>query len=229
MVFEVPEEDLGFEQKVTKETKGVRREQRISEDFRSFVFGEFAPLAGGEVGKELELADGDAEEAEGWVVDGGGHFSDLAIAAFVEGEFEPAGGDVLADADRGIAGGDEEGCGSGRDGRAARAPWFWVDAGGLGGEGLAAFDDNAGAKFFEGGLGDFAFDLGPVGAGVGVFGVEELGVEAGFVGEEEEAFAVAVEAAERVDGFWEAEFGQGALSGVVGGELGEDAVGFVQC
>jgi hypothetical protein len=236
LVFEVPAEDLGFEQKVTKETKGVRREQRISdlkleisEDFRSFVFGEFAPLAGGEVGGEMELADGDAEEAEGGVGDGGGHFADLAVAAFLEGEFEPAGGDVQADADRGIAGGDEEGCGSGRDGRAARAPWFWVDAGGLGGEGLAAFDEDAGAELLEGGLGEFAFDLGPVSAGVGVFGVEEMGVESGLVGEKEEAFAVAVEAAERVDGFREAEFGQGALSGVVGGELGEDAVGFVQC
>ena len=176
MVFEVPEEDLGFEQKVTKETKGVRREQRISEDFRSFVFGEFAPLAGGEVGGEMELADGDAEEAEGGMADGGGHFADLAVAAFVEGEFEPAGGDVRADADRGGAGGDEEGCGSGRDGRAARAPWFRVDAGGLGGEGLAAFDDDAGAELLQGGLGDFAFDLGPVGAGVGVFWVEEIGV-----------------------------------------------------
>jgi hypothetical protein len=177
----------------------------------------------------MELADGDAEEAEGGMADGSGHFADLAVAAFVEGEFEPAGGDVLADADRGIAGWDKEGCGSGRDGRDARAPWFWVDAGGLGGEGLASFYDNSGAELLEGGFGDFAFDLGPVGAGVGVFGVEEIGVESGFVGEKEEAFAVAVEAAERVDGFREAEFGQGALSGVVGGELGEDAVGFVQC
>jgi hypothetical protein len=64
---------------------------------------------------------------------------------------------------------------------------------------------------------------------VGVFWVEEIGVESGLVGEKEEAFAVAVEAAERVDVFWEMELGQGALSGVIGGELGEDAVGFVQC
>jgi hypothetical protein len=146
------------------------------------------------------------------VGDGCGHFADLAVAAFVEGEFEPAGGDVLADADRGIAGGN-----------------VGVDAFGFSGEGCFSFDEDAGAKLFEGGLGEFAFDVGPVSAGVGVFGVEEIGVESGFVGEKEEAFAVAVEAAERVDGFREAEFGQGALSGVVGGELGEDAVGFVQC
>ena len=48
----------------------MRREQRISdlkleisEDFRSLGGGEFAPLTGGEVGGEMELADGDAEEA----------------------------------------------------------------------------------------------------------------------------------------------------------------------
>lgn len=213
----------------------MRREQRISdlkleisEDFRSLVFGEFAPLAGGEVGGELELADGGAEEAEGGVPDGGGHFAHLAVAAFLQDEFEPRCGDVFTVADGRVARGEEEGCGADGDGRAARAPWFWVDAGGLGGEGLVAFDEDAGAEFFEGGLGDFAFDLGPVGAGVGVFWVEEIGVESGFVGEKEEAFALAVEAAEGVDVFREAEFGQGALSGVVGGELGEDAVGFVQ-
>jgi hypothetical protein len=81
----------------------------------------------------------------------------------------------LADADRGIARGD-----------------VGVDFFGLGGEGLAAFYNKAGAEFLEGGIVDFAFDLGPVGAGVGLLGVEELGVESGFVGEKEEAFAVAV-------------------------------------
>jgi len=102
-----------------------------------------------------------------------------------------------------------------------------MDLLGLGREGFLAFYDNAGAELFQGGLGDFAFDLGPVGAGVGVGWVEEFGVESGFVGEKEEAFAVAVEAAEGVDVLGEMEFGQGALSGVVRRELGEDAVGFV--
>jgi hypothetical protein len=160
----------------------------------------------------MELADGDAEEAEGGVAGGGGHFADLAVAPFLEGEFEPAGGDVLADTDRGIAGGE-----------------VGVDLMGLGGEGLASFYDNAGAELLEGGLGDFAFDLGPVSAGVRVFRVEEFGVEAGFVGEKQESFTVAVETAEGVDAFGKTEFGERALSGVVGRELGEDAVGFVQC
>ena len=62
------------------------------------------PLAGGEVGREMEMADGDSEEAEGREADRCSHFADLAVAAFVEGEFEPRCGDVLSAADRGIAG-----------------------------------------------------------------------------------------------------------------------------
>jgi len=63
---------------------------------------------------------------------------------------------------------------------------------------------------------------------VGVCWVEEFGVESGLVGEKEESFAVAVEAAEGVDVLGEMEFGEGALSGMVGGELGEDSMGFVE-
>jgi hypothetical protein len=63
---------------------------------------------------------------------------------------------------------------------------------------------------------------------VRVFRIEEFGVEAEFVGEKKESFAVAVEAAEGVDILGEMEFGEGALSGMVGGELGEDSVGLVE-
>jgi hypothetical protein len=167
-------------------------------------------LAGGEFGWEVELADGDPEEAEGWVADAGGHFADLAVAAFVQGEFEPAGRDALTLADGRIAG-----------------RKVGVDAFGPSWESSAAFYDNTGAELLQGGVSDFAFDLGPVGAGVGVFGVEKFGVQAGFVGEKEKAFAIAVEAAEGVDAGGKLEFGQGALSGVVRRELREDAVGFV--
>ncbi len=160
---------------------------------------------------KMEVADGRAEKAESGMAGGGGHFADLAVAAFLEGEFEPAGGDVLADSDRGIAR---------RDVR--------MDLLGLGGEGFLAFYDNAGAELLNGGLGDFAFDLGPVGAGVGLLWVEELRVQSRLVGEKEESFAISVEAAEGVDVWGETELGQGALSGVVGGELGEDAEGFVE-
>jgi hypothetical protein len=70
--------------------------------------------------------------------------------------------------------------------------------------------------------------LGPIGAVVSVLRIEEFGVESGFVGEKEESFAVTVETSERVDVWWKTEFGEGTLSGVVGRELGEDAVGLVE-
>ncbi len=158
----------------------------------------------------MEVSDGYSEEAEGWVAGRGGHFADLAVAAFVQGEFDPAGRDVLTVA----------------DGRIARRK-VGVDALGPSWESFAAFYDNAGAELLQGGFSDFAFDLGPVGAGMGVFGVEKFGVQAGFVGEKKKAFAVAVKAAEGVDAGGKLEFGQGALSGVVRRELREDAVGFV--
>jgi len=54
----------------------------------------------------MEVADRYSQEAEGWEADGCGHFTDLAIAAFLEGECDPRRGDVLADADGGITGQD---------------------------------------------------------------------------------------------------------------------------
>ncbi len=159
----------------------------------------------------MEVADGHAEKAEGGMAGGGGHFADLAVAAFLEGEFEPAGGDVLAGADGGIAR---------RDVR--------MDLLGLGGEGFLAFYDNAGAESLQRAFSHLPFHLRPVGAGVGVFWIEEFRVQSRFVGEKEESFAISVEAAEGIDVLWEIEFGESALSGVVGGELGEDAEGFVE-
>ena len=98
---------------------------------------------------------------------------------------------------------------------------------GLGGESCFSFDDDTIAQFLQRIVGHLSFDLGPVSAGVGVFGIEEFRVEAGFVGQKKESFAVAVEAAEGVDVFRDTEFGQRALSGMVWRELRKDAVGFV--
>ena len=137
----------------------------ISEDFRSLGFGEFAPLAGGEVGREMEVADGHPEEAEGWVAGRGGHFADLAVAAFVQGEFDPVGRDVLTVA----------------DGRIARGK-VGVDVLGLGGKSSFSFDDDSMAELLQRVFGHLPFDLRPVSAGVGVFRVEKFGVQSGFVG-----------------------------------------------
>ena len=98
------------------------------------------------------MTDGYSEEAESWKADSGGHFADLAVTAFVKGEFEPAGGDVLTVADGRVAG------------RKVR-----VDALGSSREGFTTFYDNAAAELLQGGFGDFAVDLSPICAGMDVF------------------------------------------------------------
>lgn len=91
---------------------------------------------------------------------------------------------------------------------------------------------HAGGEAGEGVGGGDAFDEGPVFAFVGVARIEQAGVEAGLVGKEEEAFAVGVETAERVNAGRQArraEIGEGFPRGTgLGGELREDAVGFVE-
>jgi hypothetical protein len=131
----------------------------ISEDLGSFGFGEFAPLAWGEVPGEMELADSDAYEAEGWKADAGGHFADLAVAAFVEDEFDPTGRDVLTEA----------------DGRIARGK-VGVYTFGFGRECYFSFDDDTLAQFLQCIIRYPPFDLRPISAGMGVFWIEKFGV-----------------------------------------------------
>ena len=51
----------------------------------------------------MEVADFDADEAEGWMPNGSGHATNLAIFSFDELEFEPRGGNGFAEADGRIA------------------------------------------------------------------------------------------------------------------------------
>jgi len=91
---------------------------------------------------------------------------------------------------------------------------------------------DTGSEESEGIRGGHAFDEGPVFAFVGVARIEQAGVKAGFVGEEQEALAVGVEATEGINARWQvrrAEIGEGFPSGAgLGGELREDAVGFMK-
>lgn len=90
-------------------------------------------------------------------------------------------------------------------------------------------DEEAALELGQGFWSGDAFDLSPVFAEVAVGGVQEFLIEGGFVAEEEEAFAIGVEAADGVDVFWEVECGEcGPLGVGLRGELGEGAVGFVE-
>ncbi len=104
----------------------------VGKDRISLGFGEFAPTAGGEV-LHMEVADGYPEEAEGWMAGGGGHFADLAVAAFTQGEFDPTGGNIFPLA----------------NGRVTRRN-IGMELFGFGGKGFASFDNNAGAELLEG-------------------------------------------------------------------------------
>ena len=99
-------------------------------DGMALVFRQLAPLAGSEAWGEMELTDGDAEEPESREAGGGSHFADLAVTAFAQGEFDPAGWDVQTMA----------------DGWIARSK-VGVDGCHLGGAGHGSFEDDATAQF----------------------------------------------------------------------------------
>jgi len=171
-------------------------------------------VGGGREAFEPQGPDGDADQAQGGQAGGGGHAADLAVAAFDEGEFEPGGGNGGAEADGRGAGGQVR---------------LEVELADLSGAGEVVLNADAAAEEFEGFGGWAAFDLGPVGAGVGEAGIGEAVLEGAIGGEQEEAFGVAVEAAGGVDvGDLEVVREGGVGSTGLRGELGEDAVGFVE-
>ena len=53
--------------------------------------------------------------------------------------------------------------------------------------------------------------MSPVGAEMGVFRVEQAGVEPGFVAEKEESFRIRIKSTKRINIFWESKFSQGSV------------------
>jgi len=140
----------------------------------------------------------------------------LAVFSFAELEAEPGVDDFLADADGGISRGER---------------WGLFERLSAAGEAAMAFDDEgSAAELGEGGVIWLSFDEDKVAAAMLIAGVKEAVFERFFVGKEEEAFGVHVEAAEGEALGWEVEFFERALSFVagVGVELAENTVGFVE-
>lgn len=213
---------------------GLGASSGSGEDGLAFGGGEDAPVTRGQ-GTEPELADADADEAEGGVSDGGGHAADLSVFAFVEFEGDPAIRHGFAVSDGRVAcGQDERGLGAEGDGVLGGVGpgredlGWWFEETGAAGSGEVVADAHAAFELAEGFRGWDAFDLDPVFARVCVARVEDTCGEGGFIGEEEKAFGVGVEAADGVDAGWEPELCEGQLAGVIGCELGEDAAGFVE-
>ncbi len=63
---------------------------------------------------------------------------------------------------------------------------------------------------------------------MGVFRVEQTGVEPGFVAEKEEAFRIRIKSTKGVNIFWESKLSQGAVGGAIWGKLGNYPNGFVK-
>lgn len=146
--------------------------------------------------------------------DRGGHAADLAVFAFHELEREPGVGNVFAKANRRVA---------------RRQRGWWLETSNVARARGVVADPDAAFEFRESaGIGN-VLDLCPVFAAMPAVGVEQSGIEARFVAQEEQAFGVGVEAPERINVFRERELGERApaRSGL-GSELRKDTVGFMK-
>ena len=63
---------------------------------------------------------------------------------------------------------------------------------------------------------------------MGVFRVEQAGVEPGFVAEKEEAFRIRIKSTKGVNIFWKSKLSQGAVGGAIWCELGNHSIGFMK-
>jgi hypothetical protein len=131
-----------------------------------------------------QATDGDTDKAQSREAHGGAHPPHLPVPALIQNQFYPAIRDVCTETDGRVAEGDERGR---------------VEEAGEGGPGAVVADGDAGGESAKGLGGDDAFDLRPVSTRMREAGVGEEVLEAAVVGEEEEAFAVEVEAAGGID------------------------------
>ena len=133
---------------------------------------------------EFDVADAGADQAQCRQSDRRGHAAHLAVAAFVDGEFDPAIRHGFAEA----------------HGRIARPQPRWrVDASRVGGQGHAVIEHHAAAKLRELFITRFAFDLNGVSLARLGFRIGETLHQRAFVGEQQQSFAVVVETARRIN------------------------------
>jgi hypothetical protein len=140
-----------------------------------------------------------------------GHAPYLAIAAFVDGELEPSGGDIGTVADGGIA----------------RPQLRFRHQPGRGGGGLAVFQFHPRAQGLQGVFIRFAFHLYPVGLGQFVAGMADTVLQIAVVGEDHQALAVAIEAAGGIEPLVGDKIRQGGAVFPIG-KLAQDVIGFIE-
>lgn len=162
---------------------------------------------------EIQFPDFCPDQPQGRVTDDGRHFSDLTIFSFREFQTDPTVGDVFTEPDRGIPR---------RQGR------LRIQKPSPAGKGGSSFDDDTLRKLLQTVCSRYALDLGPVGAGVALFRIQQPAVQARFIAEEKKSLGVRIQPADGIDVFGKAELGEGSVRGSVRRELGKDAVGLME-
>lgn len=144
----------------------------------------------------------------------GGHAAHLTVFALGELKREPGIGNAFAKPDRRIA---------------RRQGWWRVERSNAAAARGVVADPDAAFEFCQSdGIGD-ALDLRPVFAAMAALRIEEIGVEARLVAQEQQTLGVGIETPERVNVFRKREFGERAPArSDFGSELRKDAVGFVK-
>lgn len=143
-----------------------------------------------------------------------GHSPNLPIFAFDQFEAQPTCRDGFAYAD-------------GRHARGKLRRRFKYPR--TAGKRFAALEDQSFTQIAQRiGIGN-SFHLGPVFAFVSAPGMKQSLVQPWLVAQQEQSFRIGVEAAKRVDALRKSEFRKRAVGRAVWRELGENAIGFVEC
>ena len=148
-----------------------------------------------------------ADKAQCWKADRGGHVPNLAVFALGQGDFYPGCGNVCPKTNRRMA---------------------WPKIFGFRDDfrsaflGAVAFDEHPVFQFLNGRFGNLPFYLDQIGSRVSVFRVEKLVDEFSVVGQKERALAVVVEPTRRINAFGKVELVQSPVVSF-GSELAEDA------
>jgi hypothetical protein len=128
-------------------------------------------------------AHGVANQAQGGEADVGGHAANLAVASFIKGDFQPAGGNGFAFANRRVA---------------RPQPLRLIHAFNTGGQGGAIVERDAVAQRPAPRRG-FAFNLNIVNFAGAFTRLRQLRLQRAVVGQHQQPFAVAVQTPGRVD------------------------------
>lgn len=177
-----------------------------------------------------KISDSYPDQAQSGMSNGRGHFADLPVFPFGQFEPNPAIRNSLSETNGrisrrndGRAGGNVRmAVGIGENG-------LWLDHPHPARQGFAALDDNAALQELQFFRRRNPFNLGPILALMGVAGMKQFLVQAGFITQKKEPFGIGIEPANGPNIFREIEFGERAVFRAVTGKLRQHAKRLVKC